>query len=103
MLGGAPTVFHVVEESNRHFRFSVASIKVGFMVLALKRVIAESFTHVVGGGRPATGATWGERGTWGRARARLLWLPPPTAGGGGEGALPGGTNGKGVPSPGEER
>jgi hypothetical protein len=43
VLGGSPTGFHVVEESNRHFRFSVATKKVGFMVLALKRIISANF------------------------------------------------------------
>lgn len=35
--------FHVVEESDHHFRFSVASKKVGFMVLDLKHIISENF------------------------------------------------------------
>jgi hypothetical protein len=43
VLGGSPAGFHVVEESDRHFRFSIASKKVGFMVLALKRIISTSF------------------------------------------------------------
>jgi hypothetical protein len=35
--------FHVVEESDRHFRFSLASKKVGFMVLALKHITSACF------------------------------------------------------------
>jgi hypothetical protein len=42
-LSGSPAGFHVVEESYHHFRFSVASKKVGFMVLALKRIISANF------------------------------------------------------------
>jgi hypothetical protein len=43
VLDDSQASFHVVEESNKHFRFSVASKKVGFMVLSLKRVITDSF------------------------------------------------------------
>lgn len=43
VLGGSPAVFHVVEESDRHFWFLVSSTKVGFMVLDLKRILSEIF------------------------------------------------------------
>jgi hypothetical protein len=43
VLGGSPAGFHIVEESDHHFRFSVASKKVGFMVLALNHITSASF------------------------------------------------------------
>ena len=43
VLVGSRADFHVLELSERHFRFSVASKSVGFMVLALKCIIASTF------------------------------------------------------------
>lgn len=43
VLGGSPTCFHVHRESERQFRFSVASKAVGFMVHDLRRVITRHF------------------------------------------------------------
>lgn len=42
-LGGTPAGFHVVQEGDRHFRFSVASKNVGFLVYSLKRIITDYF------------------------------------------------------------
>jgi hypothetical protein len=42
-LGGAPTGFHVEFLKDRHYRFSVASRKVGFAVSDLKRIITPHF------------------------------------------------------------
>lgn len=43
ILGGSLASFLVVEESNNHFWFSVASKRVGFMMLALMHFISETF------------------------------------------------------------
>lgn len=43
VLEGSLAGFHVHEESYRHFHFSVANKKVGFLVLSLRTVITESF------------------------------------------------------------
>lgn len=43
VLGGSSTCFHVRRESERQFRFSVASKAVGYMVYNLRRVIARHF------------------------------------------------------------
>jgi hypothetical protein len=85
MLGGALAGFHVVEESNRHFWFSVASIKVGFMVLVVKRAIAESFAcvgEVVGWPPRPRGGGGGARGE-GCVRASAMVAAADRRGGGG--------------------
>lgn len=43
VLGGPPSSFHVRRESERHFRFSVASKAVGYLVLDLRRAITQHF------------------------------------------------------------
>jgi hypothetical protein len=42
-LGGTPVGFHVTFIKDRHFRFSVASHHVGFMVCDLKQITTEHF------------------------------------------------------------
>ena len=42
-LGGTPAGFHVTYLQDRHFRFSVASKDVGFLVRALKRITTDHF------------------------------------------------------------
>lgn len=42
-LGGAPAVFHVQFQSDRHFRFSVANKNVGFHVYSLRHFIGNHF------------------------------------------------------------
>ena len=42
-LGGSPAGFHVVFESDRHFRFSVSNKQVGFLIRSLKRITIEQF------------------------------------------------------------
>jgi len=42
-LGGSPAGFHVVFESDRHFRFSVSNKQVGFLIRSLKRITTEQF------------------------------------------------------------
>ena len=42
-LGGSTASFHVQFQSDRHFRFSVSSKEVGFMVYNLKRFIGDCF------------------------------------------------------------
>lgn len=64
-LGGTPAGFHVIQESDRHFRFSVASKSVGFLVYSLKRIITDHFDiyfHLWRDG----GANW--------VRERKLWF-----------------------------
>lgn len=43
VLGGSPSYFHARAESDRQFRFSVASKAVGLIVLNLRRVISDHF------------------------------------------------------------
>jgi hypothetical protein len=43
VLGGAPTGFHIKKESERHFRFVVASKNVGLHIVACRRIIAKNF------------------------------------------------------------
>jgi hypothetical protein len=43
ILGGAPAGFHVKYESDRHFRFAVASKKVGLFIVSHRRMIARNF------------------------------------------------------------
>ena len=42
-LGGTPAGFHVTYLQDRHFRFSVASKDVGFLVRVLKRITTDHF------------------------------------------------------------
>jgi hypothetical protein len=42
-LGGTPAGFHVQSVQGKHFRFSVASKHVGFLVCDLKRIITPHF------------------------------------------------------------
>jgi hypothetical protein len=54
-LGGSADKFHVKFLSSNHFRFSVASKHVGFLVYKLRRVISSSFDvyfHLWNNGTP---------------------------------------------------
>ncbi|XP_066391622.1 uncharacterized protein [Miscanthus floridulus] len=42
-LGGSPAGFHVVFESDRHYRFSVSNKQVGFLIRSLKQITTEQF------------------------------------------------------------
>jgi len=42
-LGGAPAGFHVTYQSDRHFRFSVASKHVGLLIRSLRRITTAHF------------------------------------------------------------
>lgn len=43
VLGGSPGGFHICHAQNSHFRFFVASKKVGFMVRSLRRITTKHF------------------------------------------------------------